>query len=331
MRGRLHCLTRVGSAFVNPVLVLMAMALALVACNSPAKSGSLPGSSTGATSGTGPPTSPVSGGSRIAFIEAHQDNKGPLYTMAPDGSDVRKLTDFDIEAPAWSPDGTKIAFDSDKAGGIHIFTVNADGTGLQQITNGDGEGFPSWSPDGTHMAIDGPSGINIVTVATGEMVPITQNPYGDQGYDSGPQYSPDGTQIAFHRTHNASSIVYVMNVDGSAMHRLTPAGMWSADPNWSPDGPRIVFNDVKTTGSRHIFVINPDGTGLRQLTNARKGDDFHATWSPDGRRILFTRYISPPSHLFALYTVKPNGTDVRLLYRTPVTDVNDSDWWGPTG
>lgn len=128
-------------------------------------------------------TSPTSAtpASRIAFVLGSETSF--LYTATPDGSDAHALTDFGVEDPDWSPDGSMIAFNSERAGHSHVFVINADGTGLRQITSGDGyEGHPGWSPDGKDLAVDraGPSreheGIHILSVADGTITRITTNP-----------------------------------------------------------------------------------------------------------------------------------------------------------
>jgi Tol biopolymer transport system component len=310
---------------MHRLITFIALGLSLTACGSTTP-GPVGASPSGVIGGTPAPPSPAPSG-RIAFIEAHRDGNGPLYTMAPDGSDARQLTSFDVEAPDWSPDGSMIAFDSAKAGGIHIFTIRADGTGLRQVTSGDGEGYPSWSPDGRHMVVDGPGGINIITVATGKMRPLTANPFGSHGYDSVPDYSPDGKQIVFHRTHDSTSSLFVVNVDGTGLHQLKRNARNAEDPRWSPDGSRILF-----TGDHYLYLVRPNGTGLRQLTSDLQADDSHASSSPNGRTILFTRYtFAPQSQLFTLDTISPDGGQFTLLYRSSVTDVNEAAWSGTAG
>ena len=115
-----------------------------------------------------------------------------LFAMNVDGTEKVQLTDLsaafpaDVEGPEWSPDGSRIAFDGEADDGhAHIFAMNADGTGLKQITSGDGDEIDAtWSPDGTRLAVETqrspsePTGIAIVDVATGELHMITENPFG---------------------------------------------------------------------------------------------------------------------------------------------------------
>jgi Tol biopolymer transport system component len=260
-----------------------------------------------------------------------------LYTAASDGGDAHALTDFGVEDPDWSPDGSMIAFNSEYAGNSHVFIINADGSELRQVTRGRGfEGHPSWSPDGKDLAVDrqfvdGPAGLFIASVRDGSMTRISTNPY-DEGVDASPQYSPDGTRLVFIRSRPGGSAVWIANADGSQANRITSWKMLAGHPWWSPDGSRIVFYDGGGSvsygaGDSHIFVVNADGTGLTQLTHGDEQADFHPSWSSDGHAILFTRYtFAPQSEFFALYTMKPDGSAVSLLYKSPEGDLNDASF-----
>jgi TolB protein len=282
---------------------------------------------------------------RIAFQGFDNDTgKLQLFTVAPDGSDRKRLTALTtgadpfvaLEDPDWSPSGSKLAFDSDAGGNVHIFTVNADGSGLTQITSGNGfELTPSWSPDETHMAVLAaeeaqPVGISILDLATGALTPLTTNPFGL--FDVEPQYSPDGNQITFTRAKKldhggGQTAVFVVNVDGSDLRQLTPWGMNAAESDWSPDGSKIAFNDSDDRfKSASIYVVNPDGTGLTKLTRDADTGSFRPCWSPRGDKIVFTRVaFGPRGGPLDLYTMNPDGTDVTPLTHTPDYE-NQADW-----
>jgi Tol biopolymer transport system component len=281
---------------------------------------------------------------RIAF-QGLDDSLGrsELFTMRADGTHRHQLTAFahaDIELPAWSPDGSRIAFDSDVHGNVHVFTIKADGSGLAQVTSGDGFEFsPTWSRDGRTMLLEhvedgSPDGLFLYDLASTSMTRLTSNPFGQ--FDTRPRYSPDGTRVTFTRLKRflpdggALSAVLVMNADGSGLRRLTGYGENAAESDWSPDGRSIVFNDSDDRiQAAEIFSIRPDGTHRRQLTRGRDSSSFRPVWSPSGRRIMFTRARFGPGDAvtFHLFTMDAHGHRLARV-RGSTTLENEADW-GP--
>jgi Tol biopolymer transport system component len=289
------------------------------------------------------------GNGRIAFV---RDDR--IYTVAPDGSDVRELVDIHAQYPSWSPDGSKVAFDDGSTIAIrdwtsergHIYIVNADGTGLTQATSGEGAEFtPAWSPDGTHIALTATGqagsapGIFILDLATGAMRPVTANPYA--GYlDKEPDYSPDGTQIVFVRDRELveagasrdREALFVVNVDGSGLRQLTPWATGAGTPSWSPDGSTVVFRrgivGPPPDGPSQIFVVGADGRGMRQLTFGSKAASFWPSWSPDGSRIIFTRWdfaLVDQGGDFELRSMQADGSGTRP-FPPSVVGANEASW-----
>ena len=294
------------------------------------------------------PPGPATGGGRIAFVSGIDER---LYSVAPDGSDLRQVGDVRVEYPDWSPDGSMIAFDdgtvidhpdwSDESG--HIYTMTADGADVVQITGGNGAEFaPDWSPDGSRLAVTAivgggtPAGIFIVDPASGDMQRVTTNPFA--GYlDKEPDYSPDGAQIVFVRDRELRdagaprdrSALFVVNVDGTGLRRLTSWDKGLAGtPSWSPDGTMVVYRGDFAFGTSdqpsQIFVIPSDGGEPRQLTTETDANSYWPSWSPDGRRIVFTRFTYGSSSQ-RLYTMRLDGSRVTRL---AIPAGNEATWWG---
>ncbi len=204
-----------------------------------------------------------------------------LWVMNADGSGRRRLTTRRVQTPsgfagcdcdaAWSPDGRRIAFASDRDGGNHIYVVGLDGDGLRQLTDGPADDTgPSWSPDGTRIAFarETAEGRSRLVVAGADGGGLRQLAPGEE-----PAWSPDGRMIAFAR----GGLIFLAHADGTGERQLT-SGPGDGAPAWSPDGKRIAFTAKPGTEER-IEVVSTDGTGRKRLTRG-SAPDLNPAWQP---------------------------------------------------
>ena len=182
-------------------------------------------------------------GSKIAFASNRHGNSG-IFVMNSDGSNQTRLGDTvpgvtgDVivsgfgNSPAWSPDGSKIAFRSSRLpGGISV--INADGSNETRLITGDNYD-PDWSPDGGKIVFqsyrDGQSEIYVMTSTGGNQTNLTRN----IASDSSPAWSPDGSKIAFISNRDGNAEIYIMSGDGSNQTRVTKTPDSESYPDWSP-------------------------------------------------------------------------------------------------
>jgi dipeptidyl aminopeptidase/acylaminoacyl peptidase len=266
---------------------------------------------------------------KIAF-ESSADGDFDIYVMNADGTDVQNLTTandgdgpWNEYDPAWSPDGSKIAFTSDRGGIItnQIWAINADGSNLVHLTAGQESSSnwgAAWSPDGSKIAFtstrDGDWEVFTMNADGSEQTNIT-GPNQTLAYDDmNPDWSPDGTRIVFQGVREGAWEILTMAPDGTGEVNLT----WEDDPpwlniNWSPtyrpDGSKILYMSQPNDGSNDwdIWVMNPDGTQKQNVLPDDEWQDVGPAWSPDGTKITFSGNRSAfGDDIFVMEYVEPS-------------------------
>jgi Tol biopolymer transport system component len=227
----------------------------------------------------------------------------PTPTLEPTSTVTPTPTKTLSPTPTLSPTATpmggghgQIAFASNRSGLPQIWVVNADGTGLRQVTDTQqGACQPDWSPDGEQIVFISPcdnhrevytgSSLFIINQDGTDLTPLPTVGGGD--YD--PSWSPDGEKIVFTSLREfGHPQLYLMDLEDRSVERVSDSDYWDLQASWSVDGKQIIFISTRN-GPYQIWIMEADGSlPIRfSLSGGRKNT--YPDWSPDGQVIVYTQ------------------------------------------
>jgi TolB protein len=292
------------------------------------------------------PTSAQVGPAKIAFV-----NEDDLYLVNADGSSPVLLRPtgctrpgcLPIEPPRWSRDGSQIAFVQAVAqADTRLFAINADGNNERYIAGTPTPPDPryaltrqTWSVDGSMVTYGPTPAVDWGDIYT---TPVAGGLGGNvrRTFDTYPKepaaWSPDGTSLVYSRhvqsvRHRAE--LFVLSLAGGTPTQITSSGPGAAlneSPTWSPDGRLIAFSRTVGGEPKAIYVVQPDGAGLRRVSTVA-GD--HPAWSSDGQTLAFS---SPTATGRDVYVVNVDGSGEKRLTQSGAAGIqNDDVTWSPYG
>ncbi len=291
------------------------------------------------------------------LFSSSRDGNWEVYMMNPDGSEQVNLTQHraDDMSAVWSPRGDKILFVSNRQGtGVRdLYLMDPDGSNVRRVFKRRARGQrtnPTWSPDGkqfTYSYVDWDRWEFGLYLGTFGEEDAEELPDGNS-----PDWSPDGTEIAFSISHQFGSRLTFMDVRTRKLEQPLPdkALQWQRNPSWSAVGDRLAI-----TGNRHllpvidgkeldearalheawsdkhtVFIVNRDGTGLRQLIEEDGSRASACALSPDGSEVLYTQEINGQRQIFKIDV--NSGVRIQLTHIPgpfPQKTSAGGDWFDP--
>ncbi len=261
--------------------------------------------------------------SKIAFVSKNSGKK-EIYVCEFDGYNSRPVTKYNSisTTPAWSDDGSHLAYTSFKNGKADIFIKNLQDNS-EIIINKKGTNItPAWVKGKfeltASLSFSGDPEIYLLTGKGKIIKRLTRQ----AGIDVSPSWAPDGRSFVFVSRKTGKPQLYIGNYLTGGFNRLTYEHNYNQEPCWSPKGDKIAFTAL-VEGKTNIFVINTDGGGLTRLTYGG-GDNESPSWAPDGSLIVFASTKEGSS---GLYIISLHGKEQRRLLNLPGEQTSPA--WSP--
>jgi len=268
-------------------------------------------------------------GSELAFVMKNGRGRKQVMAMGFDGTSLRSLSrnrSINI-LPAWSPDGSRVAYTSYMRANPDLYIGKAGGGRPVRISRHPGMNTgATWSPDGQRLALtlsrDGQPEIYVISARTGRVLKrLTNNRF----IDTSPAWSPDGREIAFVSNREGGPQIFVMNAeDGSNVRRVSLNGDYNTTPTWSPvKGQRVVAYTTRAENGRYDIVTLDLSTNKYTRITQGQGNNEEPSFSPNGRAIAFSSRRKGGS---GIYIASADGTGRQYrVYKGAATEID----WGP--
>jgi len=304
-------------------------------------------------------STPPGGNGPIVFRRfLDKKNTSALFVINPDGSGERQLTHpatgVADNHPSWAPDGSRVVFERCGKNRCATETVAADGTDLRPLgapcrhgaaptPKCDERGAPAWSPDGESIVFNrayGPikhdtikySGLAVADPTGAHLRNLVMSkPYAGDLRDGA--WSPDGKRLVLTVSNTARAkpakgmALFLINADGTGLHRLTPWKLRADQGSWSPDGRQIIFHSTRAddeTFGGGLYTIRPDGTGVTELIAPQRHKlILRPSFSPDATAITFAG--SGLQDAADIEIANADGTSPRAVTHTVAWD-SSPDW-----
>ncbi|MBD3414125.1 MAG: hypothetical protein GF421_06825 [Candidatus Aminicenantes bacterium] len=263
------------------------------------------------------------------IFQSDFDGDNDIYAISMKG--IKRLTNNSIqdEYPVFSPDGKKIAFSSNLKGQYDIYVMDEDGTDVQRVTSSSHkEETPAWFPDnksiaytknlgGTFRSKDFLFMTHLDSQRTKKIITDFQKTH------IIPWISPDGSMLTFTAKRTLGWDVALYDFEQEQFRFLEKGGK-SCRGRFSPKGNKIAYVSSKADGKGDIWLMNPDGSQKKRLTQRDDTYDYFPSWSPDGKFIVFNSSLKH-DHIGKLCIVKVKTGEVFFLFDSPGNDVYP-DW-----
>jgi Tol biopolymer transport system component len=219
---------------------------------------------------------------RVFFTRQPPAGREEIWSMDLDGNDERRILGgegADHRDPSVAPDDSRIAYTVVRGARSEVMIADIDGANARPVAQGLEASQPAWSPDGRTLAVVGEQsgGRRILLVPAAGGSPRALTPAGT-GTQTEPDWSPDGARVVFTSGEGQGAEIVVAAVAGGQVTRLTDNDVEDRSPTWSTTGARIAFVSRRPNGKENLWLVDPDGDDLADLTDFDEDEARDPDW-----------------------------------------------------